>query len=1227
MLRSPTLMLGVLLGVLGAALSSSLTACVASNDAAAVGQLLAVDPSEGRACPVVGQSQPCGIEQVKTKDYVVCGQGERACGADGRWGVCVPTGVTAKVARSVGGGGISLQGLGAAISCNSVCDPQCMVYPDDPAGLDAGPGFVATDGGLALAGGDGGPVGPSCSLSVLPVVAPVAPVVVTSIDGSGNVLASTGNHQRFRAYEDCGSGPIQVTPTWSTDAPDRVAVAAVGMEGDLNVIDGIGVPVRVVASFGGNAASLLVPIRVLLPNEKPVSTNGLTAPQNPADFASADATRAVDPGKTLYPYSGTLFPTGMAPPVVQWTKAGVSASSVRVTLRFTPTASAADAFTWTTIFREPNQGRALTAINDGDSAVDDFPATFSKSSGGSLRQKVYDFTARNVIPQNVWAAFEQTARPFAVAGVATNPGVASIVLERYSGGAPRKSKSINVEFADGTLRGNVLFTEYSDNMTPGIQSNDRARLVAGDGRTGLYKNAVPETPTNKRCPTCHSASADGSTVMIGSGNNSRSFGDSMSVMGSLDSTSTFVADPLPASLSFTYRLYNSGSINRAYASLLGSQDQVLAISSTSETDKFILRDADLEDYTWSALSPNGKFGLLAENYWGNTMGPSGGEGMPTDTTTWFGSGDITTSNQAIRPYDQVTAGRYTGMLIGNMGLAGRNRWNRTPYRVYRISGTPGSRTNSFLDSDAAYANGGLGSASMMTPTFSPDGKKLAFVNGDMAADSTPGAYRSGWRRGISTFDITYDGSGRPLFANRKLAYDNFKNDPDQMAWPGSTMGATRPEVIWPTFESDSRMVLFQGVEASPAFAAHSYSGAAPYAQYEYCGSGTPAPWFGDARRYGFPGVASPFTPCANDPKYGAYNQFNAWAVRGGVAPGQQGGLWRADTQSASPFDAAARMTRASDGQGEPDEFRTVAQPTALPSTVGGKHWVVFTSRRPYGNIKNAGGLREPPADMDTTSQSLLWVAAIDEDPDLSRDASHPAFLFPAQRISYSSLTSAQGVYPITNERGFWVRNQCTPTVSGPPAVANECQSSDDCCLGSQCVIEPASSPLKKYCRPKPAVCIASGLSGCAVDADCCGGATCNAGTCGVVPTCSPYSDASFTRDFQSGCGTGEAPIWTLFETQTVIPAGTSVRVYVRAADTAAGLASAPEVQLNTIVAGASAWGVPSNSFDVNPKVVASYGRSDARHLRIRMELRASADRCSTPTVKLWRQLYTCKDDQ
>jgi len=131
------------------------------------------------------------------------------------------------------------------------------------------------------------------------------------------------------------------------------------------------------------------------------------------------------------------------------------------------------------------------------------------------------------------------------------------------------------------------------------------------------------------------------------------------------------------------------------------------------------------------------------------------------------------------------------------------------------------------------------------------------------------------------------------------------------------------------------------------------------------------------------------------------------------------------------------------------------EPTFAPVPSGGFFWVVFTSRRTYGN--------QLVGNKDQVKQ--LWVAAIDLNPAPGADPSHPAFLLEGQ--DQASV----------NMRGFWALDPCKGDGQG-------CASGTECCGG--------------YCDGKGAdgglVCASSGACSqdgdhCETTADCCNAPT------------------------------------------------------------------------------------------------------------------------------------------
>jgi len=152
------------------------------------------------------------------------------------------------------------------------------------------------------------------------------------------------------------------------------------------------------------------------------------------------------------------------------------------------------------------------------------------------------------------------------------------------------------------------------------------------------------------------------------------------------------------------------------------------------------------------------------------------------------------------------------------------------------------------------------------------------------------------------------------------------------------------------------------------------------------------------------------------------------------------------------------------------------EPTVNPVPSGGYAWVVFTSRRLYGNIATINPWWSDPRyhDISTTpTTKKLWVAAFDLNATPGIDPSHPAFYLPAQELLAG------------NSRGFWVVNPCL-------ADGSSCQTGDQCCGGYCRNIDGGL-----ICSAQPPAC-SNEFDKCATSADCCGsfaGLACINGRC------------------------------------------------------------------------------------------------------------------------------------
>jgi hypothetical protein len=141
------------------------------------------------------------------------------------------------------------------------------------------------------------------------------------------------------------------------------------------------------------------------------------------------------------------------------------------------------------------------------------------------------------------------------------------------------------------------------------------------------------------------------------------------------------------------------------------------------------------------------------------------------------------------------------------------------------------------------------------------------------------------------------------------------------------------------------------------------------------------------------------------------------------------------------------------------------EPSFAPVAAGGYFWVVFTSRRTYGNTLTGA----------STVVKQLWVAAIDQNPKPGVDPSHAAFHLQGQDETNLAM------------RGFMSLPPCAQDGQG-------CQSGTDCCGGYCADGADGGAPV---CRSMPMGCSMNGDK-CNTTSDCCNaasGVTCIAKVC------------------------------------------------------------------------------------------------------------------------------------
>ena len=488
---------------------------------------------------------------------------------------------------------------------------------------------------------------------------------------------------------------------------------------------------------------------------------------------------------------------------------------------------------------------------------------------------------------------------------------------------------------------------------------------------------------------------------------------------------------------------------------------------------------------------------------------------------------------------------------------GGDNSNNSSYSAWK---TPQASGVSPLDVTANTPGAwGLGRTAMMVPSFSPDAKKLVFVDGDSSAGA-------GWRKGLSTFD--FDQTGK-LFKSRRSLVNT---------WPLGDV------VKWPTFESDSRSVIYQTTTPTDA-----------------CCTNTS--W----TKYGFMGPTNYY----EDP----------------------GKLWSIDSAAVNPTPVA--LTKLNSGERAVDANKAY-QATVSPRAAGGYRWVVFTSTRPYGNTFNLPAVEQDYSNTASYTQmtnyaqlqSALWISAVDDTPSAGADRSHPAFLLPNQNFSTSGAN-------YVNERGFWVLDGCK---NNGTAAANACEVDEDCCGGlaspktAVCKIDtPVSDPPTRHCSTAPPVgmCVAEG-GVCAVTNDCCIGSVCLSGTCAPPPPILLLAPANYERNYQAVCESGSKPVWRFFDWQTITPAANSkIEFYAQSSAKGTDFATLPAyptaVTIPGVVKLGTAAGASNTSWigsDVGALLIAA-GFKSQQYLKVTIRMVPTDDLGTAPTLTNWRQNYSC----
>jgi hypothetical protein len=162
--------------------------------------------------------------------------------------------------------------------------------------------------------------------------------------------------------------------------------------------------------------------------------------------------------------------------------------------------------------------------------------------------------------------------------------------------------------------------------------------------------------------------------------------------------------------------------------------------------------------------------------------------------------------------------------------------------------------------------------------------------------------------------------------------------------------------------------------------------------------------------------------------------------------------------------------------GKAEEEHLDYEPSVLPVPVGGYYWMLFTSRRAYGNTIAPGGTvprggdkwgKPQGTEVESPSpRKKIWLAPIDLDYGGKVDPSHPAIYLPGQELESGNMRAFAALEPCRADGG-------------------SCESAAECCNGFCRETGRNSGGAVLQCVPPPDNSCSNEDETCATAGDCC----------------------------------------------------------------------------------------------------------------------------------------------
>jgi len=1194
---------------------------------------LCATPNQGCPCEADGEVVECGKVVEEHDDYVTCSIGHRSCDR-GSWGACIGERTTQANVQgpAAAASGYRILALGAGAKCPpgfDACDPFCHQFVDEPGDFPTGPGFENEDDGLSLKQA----VAAGCDSLALS-----ANATTLHVNKLSPLTLQEGAISLTAALTPATCRPAPFNTTWTLDRFDVAQVTGTNNQnGSFSMTSPYAGDVVVTAYAAGLSASLTLHVKV---NVLDAPTSNAAATPN----AAANATQiggfgtllaplagtAATTATWLYPYAGTYFPLGLPAPALLYRYSVAGGGAVKVSLRYPTgqTATGAD-FNYSLIVKETN--------------------SISQTAGVAANTLDPQVT----VPSIAWQAFEQTARG----------NDAELIVQRLpASGTLEQATARPIHFVNGQLKGTVYYNSYSS-----PQGGDTGAVLSiAPGATSPELAVQP----NGTCTVCHSLNVKG-TRLIANGlgstaklNNSRRYDMTMGAAPSPATLNNYGStsgdtENVPGDR-FTYGApLTDGTFYMTHGGLAGGDPNFRAPPAYSNLYNVNAASTIVSVGSWptNMLAVTPRFSVdgrrLAFGFWG---GSAIGSLASQPLGTRLAVVDFTCASPPCGTGS-------TGFAVSNArdltpGLTHKAAWpsfspdgNVVLYqRQYRSS----KGLSTWSPSDVNTSMGALAeiwasnvppsSATPATPTAltNLNGVNLPTKPRTVVDDATPL-----YKFPIARYDMSQSGSASPAgvyltgtpasSATNALAASDIR----VKITVGGTLGtakfrySTNGGGSYSTTDlttSATPVALGGSTGLSAVFVAGTYVAGATPTVYQalvgYVGlAGTPqgGPWdfrlnittagtLGTSRfRYSTNGGTSWTGPLAT----GASVALGTTGMVASFAAANYASTaWAWGALVSNYHDANASFTinvadncRSSVTASGVNDSQLNYVPSVNPTEAGDMTWVVFTSRRMYGNVAYDDPWDAEPADTNGTHYTCnsstpptkkLWVSALDKNFTGGSDPSHPAFYLPGQELAAG------------NSHAYWVSTPCAPTGAA-------CSTSDDCCGGSGVGASARCNGSSKLCQSIDDCSPAGGA--CATTDDCCQGLVCNgAGQC-ANPVF--YSTRTYEREYIAECPDGYKVAWRFFEWQATIPTGTSIDLAVQTKpeddslyepDPAVTIGSIDE----TTTAGEWAHGLATVDEVLEDAEVGSRA-----YLKVSMTFNPDVNGQISPVLTAWRQNYDC----